>query len=359
MWNKKSQRGAISLVMAFNTVVMLGMAAFALDLGHGWVVKQELQNVADSAALAGARQLGQVYESLDTATEQQNYYLTSADKQAIVDQINTLIPNSHAGGHQILFSSSDIVVGNWNSTTSTLTPVNVDMPGSLPPTGVQIQVQRDNTINPSLPTFFGGLLGVDTMNLAAGATAALTTISSAAPGGIGAPFAISQQWLAGGGSCGGNIQFSPTGTITGCAGWHTFTNSSHGASTLTDIIEGLTDGTFTAPEAIAGQTQFNFTGGTVASAFDELEDLYDAKKDPSGEWKVLVPVYEAVDCSNPSGFITIVGFVTATITAVNGPPSKLIEATVDCGTFETGRGDGTSGGGTVFTPVGTLPGLVS
>ena len=97
----------------------------------------------------------------------------------------------------------------------------------------------------------------------------------------------------------------------------------------------------------------------MASAFSNLEDLYNAKKDASGEWKVLVPVYAAGDCSNPSNFITIVGFVTATITGVEGPPDRIIEATVDRGTFESGRGDGTSGGGGVFTPVGTLPGLVS
>ncbi len=96
--NEKNQRGVISLVMAFNALVLLGMAALAIDLGHGWVVKQELQNVADSAALAGARQVGLIYEGLDTAGAQQNYFLTSAAKQAIVNQINALTPNSNAGG---------------------------------------------------------------------------------------------------------------------------------------------------------------------------------------------------------------------------------------------------------------------
>ena len=361
--NEKNQRGVISLVMAFNALVLLGMAALAIDLGHGWVVKQELQNVADSAALAGARQVGLIYEGLDTAGAQQNYFLTSAAKQAIVNQINALTPNSNAGGAHITFSSSDIIVGNWDSTTGHLTSVDVDTPGSLPPTGVGIQVRRDETVNQPVETFFAGLLGVDGINIVMGATAALTTLSSAAPGGIGAPFAISEQWFENGNSCGAAIKFSPTGSTTGCAGWHTFTDPSHSANTLNNIVDGLnplTEATFTAPEAVAGQTQFNFTGGELAGVFNNLEALYDANKDASsGEWKVLVPVYESTDCSNPSGFITIVGFVTATITSVLGPPDKLIEATVDCGTFELGRGGGTSGGGTVFTPVGTLPGLVS
>ena len=45
------QHGVTSLVMAISAVMLLGFTAMGIDLGHAWMVKQELQNVADAAAL--------------------------------------------------------------------------------------------------------------------------------------------------------------------------------------------------------------------------------------------------------------------------------------------------------------------
>ncbi len=352
----RGEQGITSVVMGVSAAMLLGVTAVAVDLGNAWMVKQELRNAADSAALAGAGQLGQIYKDL-SAEEQQNYYLTSADLQTIVDQVQTLTPKSAAGGTLLTFSAADIVLGEWDSTTRTLTPVPVDTPGSPAPTAVQVLVRRDATVNQPLQTFFGGLLGVQGINLNAPATAALTTIGSSAPGGIGAPIAISQAWL-GPGNCGGNIKFYPTGDIEGCAGWHTFTDPNSSASNLRDIIEGLEYETFTAPEAVVGQTLFEFNGGAIASVFNSFEDLYESKMDEYGNWSVLIPVYSASDCGNPSGPIVIVGFVTAVIYQVQGAPEKIIDATVQCATFGSGRGDGTSGSGNNLTPLGTIPGLV-
>ena len=352
----RSNKGAVSLLMALSAAILLGVSALAVDLGNAWMVRQELRNAADAAALAGAGQLGQIYLGL-SADDQRDYYLTTDDLGAIVGQVQSLTPKSYAGGTTLNFNAADIIVGQWNSTTKTLTPVPVDTPGSLQPTAVQVRVGRDGSGNQPLSTFFAGVLGVNSMNIDAPATAALTTISSSAPGGIGAPIAISQAWLSGG-NCGGNIKFYPTGDIDGCAGWHSFTDPNSSASNLNNIIQGLEDGSFVAPEALVGQTLFEFNGGTVASIFNVFESLYDAKKDADGNWRILIPVYNSLDCSNPTGPIMIVGFVTATIYQVTGAPSKIINAIVECDTFGSGRGDGSTGGPGTITPLGTLPGLV-
>lgn len=354
--NLRNEKGAVSLVVGVGSVMLLGFTALAVDLGNAWMVKQELRNAADSAALAGAGQLGQLYKEM-SAEEQKNYYLISSDFQTIVDHVQSLTAKNSAGGTQVAFNPSDIVLGQWDSTSRTFTAVPVDTPGSGVPTAVQVRSRRDSTANQPLPTFFGGVLGVQGMNINTPATAALTRIKSSAPGGIGAPIAISKAWLIAG-NCEGNIKFYPTGDIEGCAGWHTFTDPNSGASNLGDIIQGLEDGSYTAPEAVVGQTLFQFNGGTVASVFKHFEDLYHAKKDADGNWSVLVPVYDRSDCSNPSGPIIIVGFVTATIYEVQGTPSKIINAIVECDTFGLGRGDGSSGGGNNLTPLGIIPGLV-
>jgi len=50
----RDERGAIALVVAVLTVVLLGMAGMAVDLGHAYVARRDVQKVVDFAALAGA-----------------------------------------------------------------------------------------------------------------------------------------------------------------------------------------------------------------------------------------------------------------------------------------------------------------
>ncbi|APG25740.1 pilus assembly protein TadG-related protein [Syntrophotalea acetylenica] len=54
---KKKQKGAVVVLVAILLIVFLGMAALAIDVYHLFVVRNELQNAADAAALAGAREL--------------------------------------------------------------------------------------------------------------------------------------------------------------------------------------------------------------------------------------------------------------------------------------------------------------
>ncbi len=51
------QSGAVLVLVALLLVVIIGMAAMAIDIGHLMVVRNELRNAADAGALAGARVL--------------------------------------------------------------------------------------------------------------------------------------------------------------------------------------------------------------------------------------------------------------------------------------------------------------
>ena len=54
---RRRQSGAAAILVAFLMIVFLGIAALALDIGYLYVVRTELQNAADAAALAGAGRL--------------------------------------------------------------------------------------------------------------------------------------------------------------------------------------------------------------------------------------------------------------------------------------------------------------
>lgn len=53
----RRQRGAIAVMLAVLIFAMIGLLGIVIDLGHLYVRKTELQNAADAAALAGARQM--------------------------------------------------------------------------------------------------------------------------------------------------------------------------------------------------------------------------------------------------------------------------------------------------------------
>ena len=53
------QRGAVAIMFAISLLVLFGFMALVFDLGRTYVVRTELQNAADAAALAGAKDLDQ------------------------------------------------------------------------------------------------------------------------------------------------------------------------------------------------------------------------------------------------------------------------------------------------------------
>ena len=60
---RERQRGAVAVMTALCLTALVGITALAVDLGRAWVVRNELQNAADAAALAGAGSLGPNYKS--------------------------------------------------------------------------------------------------------------------------------------------------------------------------------------------------------------------------------------------------------------------------------------------------------
>jgi Flp pilus assembly protein TadG len=54
MHRSRDERGAVAILVALLMVLLLSLAAMAVDLGRAYVERQEVQRVADFAALAGA-----------------------------------------------------------------------------------------------------------------------------------------------------------------------------------------------------------------------------------------------------------------------------------------------------------------
>lgn len=339
----------MAVVIGIALVMLLSFASMAVDIGYAMAAKAALQTVAKAAALAGARELGRIYEG-QTFAQQSSYQLTNADRSAVVAAVRDIALKNPVLGQSIEVADGDIQIGKWDSQARSFTSTN-DRPNA-----VRIMARKDSTSNGPLTLFLAQVMGISSLNLTVSDIAALGPIGTVPPGEFDLPVAISKKWFTSGHTCGNQIKFYPTGTMEGCAGWHTFKEWPANAKTLKTILNGLKHGTFQSPETIFGQTQFVFIGGTVASAFPDIQALYNAKKDANGQWKTFVPVYDESDedgddgCSNPHGAITIIGFTTAVVTQVTGAPEKTIQATLQCNVIETGRPGGPDYGTSASVP---------
>lgn len=342
-----NEQGAVAAMTAIFLVVLLAMAAAAIDIGHALVAKNELQNTADAAALAGTRALGVIYEGM-TPAEQQAYTLTSGDRATIEAAVQTTAVANSAAGVPITINAADIAIGTWNPTTRVHTPTVSQ------PKAVRVWARRDASANGAISTFLASVVGLTTVSVNAVATADMTAVGQTAPGQLDVPFGISTYYFTQFG-CGDAIQFYPNnGTPQACSAWHTFDQSPANANTLRNIIDGLRTGSYQSPGTAPGDS-LNFINGQVNSAFPNLIQLYNAKKDANGNWDVFVPVYQSDACTPPNGPLPIVGYAEARITNVQGNPNALISATVLCNIFE----GNTTGGGPPYGPVlSTIPGLV-
>lgn len=65
----RHQRGAIAVMFGILLFVLLAAAGLVIDLGHLYVLKSELQNGADSAALAGAKEINLRTDGITAAAQ--------------------------------------------------------------------------------------------------------------------------------------------------------------------------------------------------------------------------------------------------------------------------------------------------
>lgn len=74
-----ASRGQIIVLFAAFSIAMLGMLGLAMDLGYDFAQKRTVQNAADAAALAGARQVARYTAAVPTSAQPEaNSFATSA-----------------------------------------------------------------------------------------------------------------------------------------------------------------------------------------------------------------------------------------------------------------------------------------
>ncbi|TWT99136.1 hypothetical protein Pla108_00690 [Botrimarina colliarenosi] len=196
------RRGAITVLAAIFSIVMLGMVAFSVDVGYVLSVKEELQRTADAAAMAAAWNYASGLADEATAADCELAGRAGAATVAsnnVVGRVSPQIAANYANE-----PSGDLVFGYLASLGS---PGTLDTSNPSLFNAARVKVRRDATLNGAAPLFFASIFGLKTQSLEAEATAGLVRNVGGfqSPSGGGnidlLPFALDevthQNWLAG------------------------------------------------------------------------------------------------------------------------------------------------------------------
>jgi Flp pilus assembly protein TadG len=168
-------RGAIAPLAAILLVPLIGMMAFALDVGYMIIVKAELQNAADAAALAGAEKLQALYVQyyLPLQTNQYQIYLKATTNTGAsncpTSAAKLYSSYNQAGSVSVQVQDSDV---SFSYSDGISAPQPAVYPALFPNT-ITVVARRDSVLNGPLSLFFGSVFNVASVNLTATASATI------------------------------------------------------------------------------------------------------------------------------------------------------------------------------------------
>jgi Flp pilus assembly protein TadG len=357
MSSRLQRHGGITALTALMLIPLIAVLAFAIDLGYIWRTDGELQNAADSAALAGASQLllYAVPASQPSLSASQQLALQVAALSAVRARARTFVGYHTAGDVSLVVNDADITIGYIADPVqppSSSAGAWVTGPTAPFPNSVQVIVRRDSTVTTgSLGLFFGRLIGTATSDRRASATATLrgqNITGFAGTGGRMLPIGMSQatfQYLAGtnptpppgvtlqdnytvtlpvsGVSPPANVTSKPDGTseatvypgssTAGNFGLLSLTNSN--VSSAPTYANWITAGPSAADLATFGangiQAPLTMYGGPGLKA-TEQGPLSSIIGRPS-----VMPIYDTYTSSGANTTYHVIGFVGATVVAVD------------------------------------------
>ncbi len=171
------QKGSIAVLAALSLTALLGFAALAVDVADLYLVRNELQNAADAAALAGAPCIYARAQCLNTKN-------TAPDWSTAQQKSSAAIAMNRSTGAAL--TNGLVEYGYWNITGSPAGLQALPMkPGSNDLPAVKVTISRSTGNNGGVvPTFFARIFGVKGTPVSASAVAVISYPGYAGPGSL-------------------------------------------------------------------------------------------------------------------------------------------------------------------------------
>lgn len=308
------QGGATLLVVAGMMIMFVAFMAMAVDIAHLYVVRNELQNAADAAALAGANYFYPKTPSGFSSTP------PSPDWHSAENGASALASSNKSDGMVLV----DYVVesGYWNLAR---TPYGLQnkaiFPGASDAPAVQVTVQRTAGMNGGpVHNFFASVIGMSASSVGVRATAVCAFPGIVQPGPL-LPVAISKEIADQAGSYNGPKNIATIGSSyhypSSLAGqWTSFELDTNNVDDVRDLIQNGN------PTALS-------IGDPIWIQPGVKNTLYDNKNHPSisdyiGQ-DVVLPVVDAVLSDSTHSAVPIYAFIGFHITDAVGKKNKWIK----------------------------------
>jgi Flp pilus assembly protein TadG len=186
--------GGAAIIIAITLFVLIGAASLAIDIGQLSTVRNELQNVADAAALAGVAQLiqdqgGTVVRDCDKALQAAMQVAQTQSQLSGLPQVDDSARNDltiHFGVWDIYAADRSQAWTDLGTTCASDSNANAMM--------VTIRRASGNVFGP-VANFFAQVLGYSTSEIGGTATAYLGYTTAAETGTVTVPLALPQSVL--------------------------------------------------------------------------------------------------------------------------------------------------------------------
>lgn len=156
------RRGVVAVLVVISLLTLMGMAALTVDVGMVYRARQELQQAADAAALAGAWELLDE-DRLRNAPDMSEELIAARQQSQYFASLNSVI---NAGPNVQL---SDIQVGYLHDLTDPNESLSFTDPNQA--NTAFVLVRRDSVSNGPVDLFFAAILGYSTADVTASAAA--------------------------------------------------------------------------------------------------------------------------------------------------------------------------------------------
>lgn len=166
---RTDRRGTITILAAILSIVLLGMVAFAVDIGYVLSAKEEMQRAADSAALAAAWEYGKRVSDGFHPADAQVAARGVAGEYAMVNKVGKA--GSEIASNPANSPSGDLVFGYINDFSNPNAVFDTQSADRF--NAVRVRVRRDPEVNGQLPLFFARVFGRNGQSAQAQATAAI------------------------------------------------------------------------------------------------------------------------------------------------------------------------------------------
>jgi Flp pilus assembly protein TadG len=317
----RSQKGAVSVLVALTLPVLVGAGALAVDLAYLHVVRNELQNDADAAALAGARKLYTIGAS-------------ALDWSGAANTASNAIALNSAAGHAL--ADGQVQTGYWDMTQAATGLQALPMtPGANDAPAVQVSLGKSEGQNQGpVRTFLASIWGVYAKPVRVTAVAGVSSPGSVA---LSFPVAISQCmyqkfW---------NMNAQPPAPrndpATGkpyvfkigslyhyencdSGQWTALNFSGKGANTIDQILAHDKDLFDPPPPMLSIGDSVFMDSGSKTSLYKSVEKCIGAKNYPC-DWVVMPVLDQVVSGTNA----TITGFACLNILGAKGGSDKYIQ----------------------------------